>query len=164
MGGREAKMAFRKNVLPGLGDPETVAEPEEEPKKKDNVFAHANAIMRDADRDALDKTPKYNAYLTNRALSQHADCIFQAHTINGYPNAPDEIQFDYLFLTVPKRKRGFGKWAKGEEDSNAEIVSRYYGLRMDKARGMSRCLTQDQIDELGGRIADLPKGEYRQVS
>ena len=152
---------FRRNTLPGLGEPETVAE-EEETKKKDNVFAHANAIMRNGDRDALVKEPKYNAYLTNRALSQHPDCIFQAHTINGYPSAPDAVQFDFLFHTVQKRNRGFGKWAKGEEDVNAEIVSRYYAVRRDKARGMAKCLTQGQIDELARLMADLPKGEYRQ--
>lgn len=162
-------MAFTSKALPGIGEPDVPEEEEEEKKKKENVFVYANAVMRDKksskDRvaDILEENPKYNAYLTNRALSQYGDCVFQASAMNGYPNIHPIVQLDYLYNTVEKRNRGFAKWPKSDEYLHAEIVSRYYGLRQDKAMAMARCLTKKQIDELGLRMADIPKGEYRQT-
>jgi len=129
-----------------------------------NPFDYVNAInqskkdlMTDTDNDALAEKG-YDAFLTNRSLSNFVDTVYQANEMNIRHHADKKLQFHYLLNTVRPKKR-FAKWAKKEKTGDVEVIKQYYGYNDVKARQALSVLTDDQIKtirkrmEKGGRNA-----------
>jgi len=53
----------------------------------------------------------YKAFMVNRGLSYFADTIMYANEMNRYYDLDNEMQFDFLLHSVPKKRR-FSKWVK----------------------------------------------------
>ena len=129
-----------------------------------NPFDYVNAInqskkdlMTDTDNDTLAEKG-YDAFLTNRSLSNFVDTVYQANEMNIRHHADKKLQFHYLLNTVRPKKR-FAKWAKKEKTGDVEVIKQYYGYNDVKARQALSVLTDDQIKtirkrmEKGGRNA-----------
>lgn len=99
-------------------------------------------------KDVLDNEKDYNAYVVNRALSYHVDCILFANEMNRLPNIDPKLQFHYHLNSVRSQKRRFQAWVKNENPANLELVQQYFGFSKAKAREALSILTDAQIDEI----------------
>lgn len=91
----------------------------------------------------------YNAFLTNRALSYHADSVHAADEMNVRPNVPGKWQFHFFNGILPKRKR-YSKWAK-QKQINDKYVTAYaelFEVSFVKASEEVALLEEQQKEEL----------------
>lgn len=112
-------------------------------------FAFVNSIT-DSKEDVMvdDLTEKgYNAWIVNRALSQHADTALMANEMNYHYELPARMQYDFLRHIVRKRKR-FGKWPKAETDEAVSLVAEYYGYSKDKARQVVSMFPEVEVEKI----------------
>jgi len=122
-----------------------------------NPFDYINAIntskknlMRGTDNDTLAEKG-YDAFLTNRALSYHADTIGFANEMNTRHYLDKSPQF-LFFINIVRPKKRFAKWVKKEKDSDLAAVKEYYGYNDIKARQSLTILSDHQIAEIKTRI------------
>lgn len=87
---------------------------------------------------------EYIPFVVNKCLSYFPDTIFYANQINVRPGLDKKIQYDYLRLSVSKRKR-FSKWFKEEKNDNIKLIQEYYGYSYRRAKEVLDCLTDDNI-------------------
>jgi len=115
-----------------------------------NPFDYANQILQGKKQLIVDEVTEkaYEPFLTNRALSQHKDCVLFANEMNQRHHLDKKMQNDFLLNTVRSMKRPFAKWAKSEKNDDIAYVKLVYGLSDSKARDALRLLTKEQIQQL----------------
>ena len=91
------------------------------------------SILHNKNHD-LDNEKDYHAFVINKALSFHYDCVFQANEMNKYPGLPATLQYQYLLNTIRGYKRPFRKWEKRETIDDLEAVKEYYNYSYEKAK------------------------------
>ena len=87
---------------------------------------------------------EYIPFVVNKCLSYFPDTIFYANQINVRPGLDKKMQYDYLRLSVSKRKR-FSKWFKEEKNDNIKLIQEYYGYSYRRAKEVLDCLIDDNI-------------------
>ncbi len=115
-----------------------------------SVFDYVNAIL-DNKKDLIvdEITEKsYDAFIVNRALSLHKDCIFYANEMNRYYILDKKLQNDFLLNIVRSQKRPFAKWVKAEKSEDLECIKQIFGFSESKAREAVRLLSKEQIQKL----------------
>jgi hypothetical protein len=90
----------------------------------------------------------YKAFMVNRALSYHMDCILYANEMNMHPGIDPDMQYQYLLNTIRSVKRKYQPWQKSEVLKDLECVKIYFGYSNEKAKDALRILTEDQIAEI----------------
>jgi hypothetical protein len=103
-------------------------------------------------KDVLETEKDYNAFVVNRALSFHYDCVLQANEMNRYPSLPGSLQYQYLLNTIRGYKRPFRPWQKRETIENLEAVKEYYNYSYEKAKEVMVLLNANQIEEIKKQI------------
>jgi hypothetical protein len=113
-------------------------------------FDYVNQILQGKKQLIIDEPTEkeYVPFLTNRALSQHQDCVLFANEMNQRHHLDKKMQNDFLLNTVRSMKRPFAKWAKSEKNDDIACVKMVYGLSDSKARDAMRLLTKEQIQQL----------------
>lgn len=115
-----------------------------------NVFDFVNDLCNDKQYrfDPTSKT-KYDPFMVNRALSQHADTIMYANEMNKYPFIDKLLQHDFYFEIVSARKR-YGKWAKSGNESEEVInlIIRHYKVNRIHAKQYLDLMTDADIQTL----------------
>ena len=99
-------------------------------------------------KDVLDDEKDYHAFVVNRALSFHYDCVLQANEMNKYPGLPATLQYQYLLNTVRGYKRPFRKWEKRETIDDLEAIKEYYNYSNEKARDALVLLDATQLETI----------------
>lgn len=107
-------------------------------------------IMTGTDNDVLAEKG-YDAFLTNRSLSNFPDTVWLANEMNTRHDIDNKLQFHFLLNTVRSKKR-FAKWAKKEKTGDVEVIKLYYGYNDVKARQALSVLTDDQIKTIRNRM------------
>jgi len=108
--------------------------------------------------DDREWTKKYPAFIINKCLSMHWDCIAQANEMNGYHFLDKEVQFSFYINSIRKGKRYGGKWLSQKKLKDLDYVKEYYGYSNEKAREALTILTKEQIETI--KLA-LDKGGRR---
>ena len=90
----------------------------------------------------------YKAFLINRSLSSHLDCILHVNALNQYPSMDADMQFQYLLNSIRPMKRKFAPWQKSKMEENIECIKTYFGYSNQKAKEALRILTDEQIAEI----------------
>jgi hypothetical protein len=90
----------------------------------------------------------YKAFMVNRALSYHMDCILYANEMNMHPGIDPDMQYQYLLNTIRSVKRKYQPWQKSEVLKDLECVKIYFGYSNEKAKDVLRILNEDQIAEI----------------
>ena len=103
-------------------------------------------------RNVLDDPKDYVAYLVNKALSYHYDCILYANQMNQLPNLDNDMQYQYYLNKVRSYKRPFQKWHKFEKNEAIEAIKEYYGYSNDKARATLEVLSDVQVEDIKKRL------------
>ena len=92
---------------------------EEEKVKQKGLFDWVKNISESKQRWTVDKS--YVPYVINRAFMQYQDCIFIVNEANKLGISDPQAHYDFLFYSIPKRKR-FAKWAKEEKHDFEQII------------------------------------------
>ena len=115
-----------------------------------NPFDYVNQILQGKKQLIVDELTEkdYIPFLTNRALSQHKDCVLFANEMNQRHHLDKKMQNDFLLNTVRSMKRPFAKREKSEKNNDIECIKLVYGLSDSKALDVLRLLTKEQIQQL----------------
>lgn len=103
-------------------------------------------------RPVLEDEKDYNAFVVNKALSFHYDCVMQANEMNRFPSLPSDLQYNYLLNSIRGYKRPFRPWQKRETIENLDTVKEYFGYSNEKAKEVLVLLNADQIEEIKKKI------------
>ena len=120
------------------------------------------SILHNKNHD-LDNEKDYHAFVINKALSFHYDCVFQANEMNKYPGLSATLQYQYLLNTIRGYKRPFRKWEKRETIDDLEAVKEYYNYSYEKAKEALVLLSNAQKEEIrkaidkGGKNDSKPR-------
>ena len=98
--------------------------------------------------DVLENDKDYSAFVVNRAISFHYDCVMQANEMNRYPGLPANMQYHYLLNSIRGYKRPFRKWEKRETIENLEAVKEYYNYSNEKAKEALVLLNATQLEQI----------------
>ena len=93
----------------------------------------------------------YSAYLTNKSLSYHQDCILYVNEMNLKSHLDSTLQFHYFLNTLRKRKR-FSKWSKPRVLENMKVIAKYYDCSMTKAEEYYKILSAKEIKIMKERM------------
>jgi len=94
-----------------------------------------------------DDPPEYNEFLTNRAMSQFPDTIFQSYQADLLEDLEPEILMDYYVNSVRPKKR-FSKWHKPVKSDDIDFLKNLYSINIKIAGEYLSILTSDQLIQL----------------
>ena len=97
-------------------------------------------------KDVLEDEKDYNAFLVNRALSYHIDCILYANQMNMNSKIDNKLQFHYFLHTIRPRKRKFQPWQKPISVEDLESVKEYFGYSNEKAKKALKILSNENLE------------------
>jgi len=115
-----------------------------------NPFDYVNAILQNKKQIITDDITEkdYNAFIVNRSLSYHKDCIMYANEMNRSHFLDKKLQNDFLLNTVRSQKRPFAKWVKSAKSEDLTCIKQVFGFSDSKASEAARLLTKEQIQQL----------------
>lgn len=118
-----------------------------------NPFDFVNAVTYTKKDIMVDDVASkgYSAFLTNKSLSYHQDCIMYVNEMNSNSHLDSTLQFHYFLNTLRKRKR-FSKWSKPRVLEDMKVIQRYYDCSISKAEEYSKILTAKEIKIMKERM------------
>lgn len=99
-------------------------------------------------KNVLENEKDYSAFVVNRAISFHYDCVMQANEMNKYPSLPGSMQYHFLLNSIRGYKRPFRKWEKRETIDNLDAVKEYYNYSNEKAKEALVLLNATQLEQI----------------
>ncbi len=127
-------------------------------QKKLDLFKVIIPSILNTKKDSLPTDTKpshYPAFIINRALSQHLDCLSHAQNMNMHPDLPMRQHYLFLLNTVRKGFRPFIPWAKKQAQEEAvDIIATYSRISRSKAERLVDCVTPAQIEKMK-KVIDL---------
>lgn len=127
-------------------------------QKKLDLFKVIIPSIMNTKKDSLPpdtKVSHYPAFVINRALSQHIDCLGHAQNMNMRGNLPIRQHYLFLLNTVRKGRRDFIPWAKKPAKEEAvDIIATYSRISRRKAEHLVDCVTPAQIEKMK-QVIDL---------
>lgn len=103
-------------------------------------------------KDVLEDEKDYNAFIVNRALSYHIDCILYANQMNMCPNIDSKLQYHFFLNTIRPMKRKFQAWQKKDNIKDLEAVKEYFGYSNEKAKSALKILSEKDISYIKEKI------------
>lgn len=121
-------------------------------KKKLDLFKTIIPSILNTKKDSLPsdiKSSQYPAFIINRALSQHLDCLSHAQNMNLRPLIPIRAHYLFLLNTVRKGQRPYVPWAtKPAQEEAVDIIATYSGISRKKAERLVGCVTAAQLEHM----------------
>ena len=87
---------------------------------------------------------KYVPWRTNRSLSNYPDTVLDAQLMNMSAHLDLQLQFDYYYHSIRKRKRFF-KRPSVDKDTDFHLVQSFYKYNNRRTEEALKILTKDQI-------------------
>lgn len=122
-----------------------------------NPFDYLNDINYDK-KDIIRNSPNpelaakgYNPWLTNKTLSYFQDTVLYSNEMNKNAHLINQMQFDYFFNSINKRKR-FAKQSKKVVSDDINNIAKYYGYSLRRAEEVLSILTADQIKTIKQKL------------
>ena len=118
-----------------------------------NPFEYANELItKDKYDEEIPERKDYKQFLINRTLSYHNDLIHHVNYLNQYPDVADKLHYDFLNLSIPKKKRSKKWWVKGKKYENMEVLKEYYKYSTDKCITALSVLTDKDIKSIKNKL------------
>jgi hypothetical protein len=119
-----------------------------------NPFDYVKEILQGKKQLITDELTEkeYVAFLINRSLSYHMDCIMFANEMNMRHSIDKKLQNDFLINTIRSKKRPFAKWIKSEKSENIELLKIYFKFSDSKAIEALKILTPKNIQDIKENI------------
>jgi len=99
--------------------------------------------LMDGEDDGYEK--KYPAFIINKCLAPHNDCLMLVNEMNRYSFLDKKLQYDFLLNTIVSRKR-YASWLRPSKTKNLEYVKEYYGYSNSKSKSVLDILNDEQIE------------------
>lgn len=99
-------------------------------------------------QNVLVEEKEYPAFVVNKALSFHYDCLPDAWMMDQNSHLPQRMQYDFLLHSVRGMKRKFVPWHKAQKSEDIELIRRHYNYSYRKAIEALQILTEEQVEEL----------------
>lgn len=96
-------------------------------------------------KNVLEDEKDYNAFIINKSLSFHYDCVLPANQMNIHHVVDNKLQYQYLINTIRPYRRPFQKWLKAEKVENLECVKEFYGYSNEKAKAALEVLSEEEL-------------------
>ena len=96
-------------------------------------------------KNVLEDEKDYNAFVVNKALSYHRDCVLFANMMNQNHVLDNKLQYHFLINIIRPYRREFQKWLKADKIENLEYIKEYYGYSNDKAKAALEILGDEEI-------------------
>lgn len=95
----------------------------------------------------------YEPYIINWGLGLYPDLIAVAQYMNMMPNVPKNLQYEFLWRVVPKKRR-FAKWPKKAKDDVAILAAlrELYQISNIKALEMLERMTPEDKEIILARV------------
>lgn len=94
------------------------------------------------DDDEAEKA--YIPFLINKTLSFNVETLLYANEMNLNHGLDKKLQYDYYFHSLKKRKY-FTKYFKRKKDDDLDLIQKYYGYNVTKAKQALTILTDEQL-------------------
>jgi hypothetical protein len=107
---------------------------------KIDIFSYINTINKKVgiypsdNLDIFEST--YSQYVVNIALMRYADTIMIIEQLSLMNNLTNQQHFEYLYNTVPKSNKRYGKWHKPPKDEYIDLVMLVYKYSYEKAKSV----------------------------
>lgn len=98
--------------------------------------------------DVLENEKDYPAFVINKALSFHKDCLGHAYIMDQNSHLDNRMQYDYMLHAVRSAKRRYVPWTKAAKSEDIDLVRQHFNYSYAKAIDALRILTENQIEEL----------------
>lgn len=96
----------------------------------------------------------YNPFIVNKGLSYHIDCVLIANEMNIRNTLDKDMQYNFLFNLIKKRKR-YSSWEKKDIDTNLNYIKKYYHYSNDKALQALKLLSKEQIEYIHNKLENF---------
>jgi len=90
---------------------------------------------------------EYKPFMVNRGLSYHYDTVMLAQLMNN-DRLPEDLHYQFLFNSVPKKRRPFTKWAKTVTDEDLELVQTVYKCNRKIAEQYLSILNKSDLETI----------------
>lgn len=120
---------------------------------KVNLFSFVDSISLTKDYIYSDETSReYNPWVVNRAFMIHTDTLYHAAQMNHWHQLDKKMHHDYLFHSLPKKKR-WKKWLKqSEEEKNnqrvIEAVAKLLNYNITRTKQAWALMTKEQKEHM----------------
>ena len=101
--------------------------------------------------DLSEDMSSYPAFIVNKCLSGHLDCVLFANEMNMNSHLDKDMQYSFYINTLRKRKR-FSPWLRKDKVKDLECIKQYYGYSNEKASQALKILTKEQLDFIKQRL------------
>jgi len=118
---------------------------EEYKRQKTNVFDYVKSINM-KDKYLGDNLEDYSAFIVNKAMSCHVDCIMYAKEINLYANLSERMNYDFYYHSIKKSKR-YAEWYKNNDETIQNLID-YFKISRKKANEIIDILTEDDLKKI----------------
>jgi len=127
-------------------------------KKTLDLFREILPSLQQTGKDLLTEDhdiAKYSAFMVNRAMSKHIDCLAVATVMNQLPGIPARSHYLVYLNTIRKYKRRFVKWKDDGEtkklenvEEKASLISAYCGFSMRYARTVTHLYSDEVLAKM----------------
>jgi hypothetical protein len=107
-------------------------------------FDYINSIN---NKNIIEELEDYNRYVIDIGLSYFVDTILFVNEINQFPKMENQMHYDFLYNSIPKKKR-FSKWNKKENDDDIDLIKEVYSVNSIKGKQYKKILTEEQLKYL----------------
>lgn len=130
-----------------------IIEEEEEEVNKENFFFRFLTDISYEKEFLLneDNQSQYYPYMVNRFLSMDVGTIMFAQEMNSRPSLDKDLHYQYLLNAVRKKKRYF-KYMKNEKNEQAQLLSEYYNININKAKEVLPLHTKDDLKVIASKL------------
>lgn len=94
----------------------------------------------------------YSAFMVNKALSVHIDCLHHVNNMNLNHHLDKKLQYDYYFYSIKKYKRKYQKWMKYNETNDIQPIKEFYGYSTTKAKLVLNILSKEQLKYISEKL------------
>jgi|TARA_B100000925_G_scaffold286782_1_gene265026 hypothetical protein len=101
--------------------------------------------------DLSEDMSSYPAFIVNKCLSGHLDCVLFANEMNMNSHLDKDMQYSFYINTLRKRKR-FSPWLRKDKIEDLDVVKQYYGYSNEKAQQALKILSREQLDYIKQRL------------
>lgn len=112
-----------------------------------NSITQTKKYMMESEHDEKAYVP----FLINKSLSFYVDTVLYANDMNQMHWLDKKLQYDYLFYSIPAKKR-FTKWPKKKKEEDLELIKEYFGYGTTKAKQALAVLNDIQLDEIKQKL------------
>ena len=142
---------------------EEVQEFASEEKKHNYFFDFLNDIYYDKQYIFDDETQiDYKPWNINKFISGNMDTVLYAQEINERYHLDNDMQFDYYFNSIRKRKR-YSKWIKSKKDETINLLMEYYNYNRKKSQQIINLHDKDDLEIIKQRLFRGGKTSKRRI-